>query len=67
MPTYTYECSLCRRRQTRVRSIDHRDDTAFCMAVGETYMALCRGQLQRVADAPAFTVRGYNAKNGYSK
>lgn len=68
MPTYEYICPLCGRRGPRAVSVAQRDQQ-LCMGVpaSETYLGVCRGTLERLPAAPNFTIKGFNAKNGYSK
>lgn len=60
MPTYTYLCNWCHRHFPVRCSIECRDHAQQCPEC-KTY------DTQKVVDAPNFVVRGYNAKNGYSK
>lgn len=53
MPTYTYECPVCGRRDTAMRTIEYRDDAPRCRH-HETFVP----PMQRVLDAPAGVVDG---------
>lgn len=70
MPFYDYECDDCGRRETRYRSIAERDDWGVCPSCGMWVQhpdaAVGPGYMRRVPSAPAFTVKGFNAANGYA-
>jgi putative FmdB family regulatory protein len=63
MPVYEYECLACNARADESQSIDqpHVVFCKRCEAKGETNAML------KVPSAPNFAVKGYSAKNGYSK
>ena len=68
MPRYDYECPVCGCRSIRNVSWEFADDQV-CGAMppaDATYWALCRGTLIRQPAAPNFSVKGFNARNGYS-
>ena len=68
MPTYDYECSDCGRRVTRIRPITERDDLETCSHCGQDWDSWSGpGQLVRVPSAPSFSIKGFNAANGYAK
>lgn len=60
MPIHEYLCRDC-KHTTTAHYATHKDvlSTIEC--------AWCRGTMDKQISAPAFTVEGYNAKNGYSK
>lgn len=60
MPTYTYECFTCKHRFEEQRNIVKRDEPGQCSRCGSHHTRL-------VPSVSQFTVKGYNAKNGYSK
>lgn len=66
MPLYEYECTDCGTRVVRIRSIAERDETETCESCNRSD-AYGPGLLMRVPSAPAFTIDGYNAANGYAK
>lgn len=63
MPTYTYECPVCGQRRTEVTSVADRDKGTFFCAFHYPVSVY----LNRVPDTPNFTIKGFTAKNGYSK
>ena len=69
MPTYDYRCPRCGARHTLHTSYAEADRQRYCGTVAprdSNYWGLCRGELERQPSAPAFVVKGFNAKNGYS-
>jgi putative FmdB family regulatory protein len=60
MPYYEYRCPDC-REETTVQYVSHKDvlPTIEC--------PWCGGTMQKRISAPAFNVKGFNAKNGYSQ
>ena len=58
MPTFDYRCQKCHKVHERF----------FTLAQGPTqqYCDACGGKMDRLPSAPAFTVTGFNAANGYS-
>lgn len=64
MPRYSYECPECGKQATLQVPIDKRDlvDCAECTANLDEPIPM-----KRLVDAPNFAVKGFNAKNGYSK
>lgn len=64
MPRYSYRCPECMTVQEYTRTMQHRDAPVLCLvcAFGDI-----DSHCERIPDAPAFTVTGFNAKNGYSK
>jgi putative FmdB family regulatory protein len=57
MPRYDFQCRTCghvRELQARVEERHAICEKCYCL-------------MERQPAAPAFTVTGYNAKNGYSK
>lgn len=65
MPTYEYECPHCHTRYERQRAIAARDKGGFC-AHGLSDRHMEAFELVRVQSSPSFTVKGFNARNGYS-
>lgn len=61
MPTYEYQCPVCGKVREEVVPIQRRDDVGlFCRHDGMlTFMP-------RKTSAPSFTVKGFNARNGYT-
>jgi predicted nucleic acid-binding Zn ribbon protein len=59
MPTYTFKCPL-----------NHLNHVIIPLAERDKVFVECEkcgGPMKRVPAAPAFTIEGYSAKNGYSK
>ena len=69
MPCYDYECPVCGNRLTLTVAHAVADEQMCCSLppADATYWAICRGQLRRQPSAPNFSVKGFNARNGYSK
>lgn len=69
MPTYDFRCVKC----GHVREQRYQSYAAMQIATdwgcGEpsSTQKRCTGFMERLPSAPAFTVTGFNAKNGYSK
>jgi putative FmdB family regulatory protein len=60
MPLYTYRCHVCRTEWSLVRTVAERDQAAQCPRCLSWHT-------WKKPDAPNFQVKGFNAKNGYSK
>jgi predicted nucleic acid-binding Zn ribbon protein len=61
MPIYLYKCQRCGKSEERF----YASFKAMCLE--PSVRCIDDGaRMERVASAPAFTVGGYNAKNGYS-
>lgn len=60
MPTYTHLCHKCHKHFAVRCTIERRDRGHRCPDCGSF-------NNERVVDAPNFTIKGFNAKNGYSK
>jgi putative FmdB family regulatory protein len=58
MPIYTFRCPACGREVDVIRAVPDRDLDEPCVC-GST------GLMLRQPAAPAFTVKGFNAKTGY--
>jgi putative FmdB family regulatory protein len=61
MPAYEFKCSQCGYKRTQIYlNFDQMMDSAplFCPKD--------RKRMEREPSAPAFTVKGYNAANGYT-
>ena len=56
MPIFDYVCSWCTHEE-RDLLVGSASELVTC--------ANCGGPMDRLPAAPAFTVKGYNAKNGY--
>lgn len=71
MPLYEYECEDCGHRVSRLRSIAERDDWEVCPSCGpwsnHPDAQTGPGFLKRLQSAPSFTVKGFNASNGYAR
>lgn len=68
MPQWDYKCDTCGRVETRwfathQEMIDREQSTTPCKP---NPTKKCAGKLVRQASAPAFSVKGYSAENGYS-
>ena len=60
MPTYAYSCHTCYNLWNEVRTLAARDQTAQCPR--------CKSfHTMKVPTTANFTVKGFSAKNGYSK
>jgi len=55
---YAYICPACGAAQTRIVTMNERDSQP-CF--------FCENIMVRQPSAPTFTVKGFNAANGYSK
>jgi putative FmdB family regulatory protein len=62
MPIYTYRCDKCGSSYELLGKMEVEDPKDF---TPECFM--CGAALRKVPSAPNFTVKGYSAKNGYSK
>jgi predicted nucleic acid-binding Zn ribbon protein len=62
MPTFDYQCPNCGHTQECSIPLDELGFRAI-------YCGMCsvRPQMDRLPAAPNFTIKGFNAKNGYSK
>ena len=61
MPTYEFACDACGMLWELILPLSRFD---------ETYSApcpRCAGRGDRQPSAPAFTIKGYNARNGYAR
>lgn len=75
MPVYTFECPSCGAKLDVALSIKERDTQPILCMVYECIRkrsparvsARHAARMKRVATAAAFTVGGFNAKNGYSR
>jgi len=56
MPIYEYNCPSCGLKYEILADSDKIDKECRCGAV-----------LQKVPSAPSFIIKGFSAKNGYSK
>ncbi len=65
MPIYDYECPTCGRHTTAFTRIEHRDFPTLCGQV--TNGVMCWTELRRVPSAPSFSIKGFNAANGYAR
>ena len=61
MPTYDYACPQCGKTASLLRPIDKRDQPILC----QNHHTIVH--MTRVPSAPAFSVQGFNAANGYAK
>ncbi len=62
MPRYDYHCSACAKTFMDVWVSTFRevqDSARNC--------TICAQPMIKLPSAPAFAIKGYNAKNGYSK
>lgn len=60
MPTYTYACNICSHSFDLVTSIRDRDNRPPCPE--------CTSRATvRLSAAPSFSIKGFNAANGYAK
>lgn len=64
MPSYSYRCRECMAEYTAPRTIGNRDAPFQC---ARCLFNDIENWCERIPDAPAFTITGYNAKNGYTK
>ena len=64
MPRYSYECPECGKQATLQVPIARRDKVACheCSVFRDEDV-----RMRRQPDAPNFTIKGFSAKNGYSK
>ena len=71
MPTYDYVCDDCGYRTSRIRLIAERDDFEVCPSCGpwanHPDNQVGPGYLIRVPSAPSFSIKGFNAANGYAR
>ncbi len=64
MPTYSYRCPECMYTCTQHRVMRDRDMQTRCMQCAfSDIVSWC----ERVPTSAAFTVKGFNAQNGYAK
>ncbi len=63
MPRHDYRCTVCGVTRTDVWTSNFRDASNTRPPV----ICDCGREMVKLPAAPAFTVTGYNAKNGYSK
>ena len=71
MPLYDFRCTQCGKvfRDVHVWNVAERDRVlrdAFCGEGFDRHIAHCHGRLELLPSAPAFTVKGFAAANGYS-
>jgi predicted nucleic acid-binding Zn ribbon protein len=62
MPIYVFRCERCKQTEDRFyQSFKHmcQEQAVRCIADGS--------RMERIPSGPAFTVEGFNAKNGYAK
>ncbi len=64
MPVYQYRCPECMMVWTLPRTIALRDAPTQCARCLFHDRTSC---CERIPDAPTFVVKGFNAKNGYSR
>lgn len=74
MPIYEYQCNTCQRVEERffgshVEAAKYEAIPQACKpnpGSRATGLGRCTGKLLRKPSAPAFSIGGFNAKNGYS-
>lgn len=66
MPLYVYRCDICGQEKEQLSMVDDRDRAPICM-VWTPAAKRHAVRMHRVPAAAAFTIGGFNAKNGYSK
>ena len=65
---YTFECKKCGARRDEPLHLEERDTTGVFCRVCKSKGSHARGpRMVRVPTSAAFTIDGFNAKNGYSK
>lgn len=57
MPLFDYVCHKCGRKQEILQPLNGVNGVPTC----------CSYLMEKLPSAPAFTIGGYNAKNGYAK
>jgi len=58
MPVYEYECSKCKMVHESARPVEWRGFKSVCPN--------CGGDANQIMALAAFSIKGFNAKNGYS-
>lgn len=82
MPVYTFRCTACRTERDIALPVDERDESVLCSDEeclikrtgtnritpgNHTRLMKQAARMVRVPTAANFEVKGYSAKNGYSK
>lgn len=66
MPLYDWKCPTCGRVFEKVVVWDYEANHATPDDPEAVMCMICHVLCERLPAAPAFVVRGFNAKNGYS-
>lgn len=65
MPTYRFWCPVCNAEREKIQP--YSACPPYCNECEDDGSQNYPTRMIRIASAPAFTVKGFNAKNGYSK
>lgn len=71
MPLYTYRCPRCGHTVDETHTIADRDRVPLCLECSDYDDLVQFGErtamMVRVPTCASFEIKGFNAKNGYSK